>query len=87
MSDWKKSEKILYNSVNFKYTGFTNCWNIFVEDNETLPSKALAFKLIGLEKQIKYPIGYFSHDKCDADIQTSIVQFLSNLDAYNGLPE
>ena len=38
------------------YAGFVDCWNIRFEDNETLPSKALAFMLVGCKNQKKYPM-------------------------------
>ena len=57
MSDWNVHQKnILYNPTNFMCAGFVDCWNIRFEDNETLPSKALAFMLVGRKNQKKYPM-------------------------------
>ena len=78
-------KQMIYDKVNCKYAGFTDYGNLSVENGEEYASEALVFMLTGLKTYWKWPVGYFLSNKCNSEIQISLLKNCLSLAADHGL--
>ena len=78
-------KQMIYVKVNCKYAGFIDCGNLSVENGDEYASEALVFMLAGLKTYWKCPVGYFLTNKCNSEIQTSLLKNCLSLAADHGL--
>ena len=78
-------KQMISDKVNCKYAGFIDYGNLSVENGEEYASEALVFMLTGLKTYWKCPVGYFLTNKCNSEIQTSLLKNCLSLAADHGL--
>ena len=78
-------KQMIYDKINCKYAGFIDYGNLSVENGEEYASEALVFMLTGLKTYWKCPVGYFLTNKCNSEIQTSLLKNCLSLVADHGL--
>ena len=80
-----RMKQMIYDKINCKYAGFFDYGNLFAENGEEYASEALAFMLTGLKVYWKCPICYFLTNKCNSEIETSLLKNRLSLAAHHGL--
>ena len=78
---WKQ---VIYDKINCKYAGFIDCENLSLEIEEYVSERSV-FMLSGLKTYWKCPVGYFLNNKCNSEIQTSLLKICLFLAADHGL--
>ena len=80
-------KQTIWEPKNDHYAGFVDYGNgmAISEDQDTLPSEALVFLLVGSRSHWKCPIGYFLTDKISATVQAQLIKMALELAADAGL--
>ena len=76
---------MIYDKITCKYAGFIDYRNLSVENGEEYASEVLVFMLTGLKTYWRCPVDYCLTNKCNSEIQTSLLKNCLSLAADYGL--